>query len=209
MRRAPLCRVHSIHFTMNVKPFSSPGVEGTHNKSVSETSRPQQQLALPSRIVSKQTSSSSSTATTNAISKTRDSLATIQTLMQPFISTCAFEEGEICRVAVRMEEIASIMQDCVCSGALRSSPVDMPESQNMPMRELTGQISSVSLGDTSLFFKGGNHSQRKQPPVPVVAFANTTTHVSYLQSPQYSPHHTVQSPLQPLIGPHSGMVSWH
>ena len=191
---------------MDVKPLFSSGLEGTHNKSVSETSRPQQQLALP-RNVSKQTSSSSSTATTHAISKTRDSLATIQTLLQPFISTCAFEEGEICRVAVRMEEIVSIMQDCVCSRALRPSRIDTSESQKIPIRDHTGQITSVSLGDTSLFFKGGNHSQLEQPPVTVVAFSNTAQEVSYV--PQYSPQHTVQSPLQPLIGPYSGMVSWY
>lgn len=190
---------------MNVKPFSSPGVEGTHNKSVSDTLRLQQQLALP-RSASKQTSSSS-TPTTHAISKTRDSLATIQTLMQPFISTCAFEEGEICRIAVRMEEIASIMQECVRDRAWSLSRIDTPESQQkMPIPELTGQTSIVSLGDTSLFFKGSNQFQREQPPVPVVAFAKTLAQVSNLQSPQSSPH---QCPLQPLIGPRLGMVSWY
>jgi hypothetical protein len=102
-----------------------------------------------------------------------------------------------------MEEIASVMQDCVCDQSpLSLSRIDTPDSQQtVPAPELPGQASIVPLGNTSLFSIGGNQSQ---PPFSAVSFADTTKQVSFAQSPQSSPHRTVQT--QPLIAPDSDIV---
>jgi hypothetical protein len=192
---------------MDGNPFSSPGMKWNTNSNdtrTSKTVRAQQQLALTPSATEQ--TSHSSTAKTLEISKTQDCHATIQALMQPFISTC--DEGKIRCVAVLMEEIANIMQERVCGrcSSLSLSRIETPDSQQkMPAPELPSQASIVSVDDTSISSRGGNQSQRELPSA--VAFADTPTkQVSFAQSPQSSPHHTVQT--QPLIAPASDMVRW-
>lgn len=192
--------VHSVHFTMNVNPLSSLGIKGNPNTNdASRSLRAQQQIPLPPTATEQ-------TAKTVAISKANDCHAIIHVLMQSFISTC--EEGKICRVALLMEEIASIMQDCVRDRSpLSSSRIDTPDSQQkIPAPELPGQEPVASLRDTSLFSACANQSQRELPLFSAVAFADTTKQVSFAQSLQCSPHHTVQT--QPLIAPGSDTVCW-
>lgn len=150
-------------------------------------------------------------ATAYAASQIRSSLERLNRISEQFITTCASEEGELSRVAVRMEEIASIMRPHVLGKGTSLSRIDSIQHEQAieaPDRasSMRRSASTSSLGEnrsnrSSSFSKHdadmlglGQAVSVKKARVQNALFADATA-ISYdIESPRPTFHQT-----QPLI----------